>query len=81
MRKPLFSFFNLGNAQPAKPTFGQSRAERLDRRMNQALTDRKKLLRAEAASGDPLKTTYSQKGSLVERKIDRLTAEISDAKK
>lgn len=80
MRKPLFSFFKLGSQTP-KPTFGQKRAEQLNQRMDQALTDRRKLFRAEAASDNPLKTTYSQKSSLVERKIDRLTAQISDAKK
>ena len=81
MRKPLHSFFNLGNVQPKKPTFGEARAEKLNTRMITALKDRQKFARAEAASDDPLKTTYFHKGSQEERKIDRLTAELSDAKK
>ncbi len=81
MRKPLFSFFNLGNSQPAKPTFGQKRAEQISQRMDKAITDRRKLARAEYAAPEPLKTTYGQKSDLAERKIDRITAELLDAKK
>jgi hypothetical protein len=81
MRKPLSSFFNIGNSQPAKPTFGQKRAEQISERMDKAIGERRKLARAEYAAEDPLKTTYGQKSDLVERKIDRITAELSEAKK
>lgn len=80
MRKPLFSFFKKTD-ESAKPTFGQKRAEQLAQRLDKAITDRRKLFRAEAAAEDPLKTTYMHKSLQVERKIDRLTAENSDAKK
>lgn len=80
MRKSLFSFFNFGD-RPAKPTFGQKRAEQLSQRLEKAITDRRILARAQAAASDPLKTTYSHKAGQAERKIDRLTAEIFDAKK
>lgn len=81
MRKPLLSFFNFSPSQSKPPTFGQKRAEQLTERVDKAITDRRKLFRAEAASDDPLKSTYAHKGDLAERKIDRLTAELSDAKK
>ncbi|MDQ5951752.1 MAG: hypothetical protein QG639_1033 [Patescibacteria group bacterium] len=80
MSKPFLSFFRRSDQTP-KATFGQQRAEKLSQRLDKALTDRKKLFRAEAAAADPLKTTYATKSHQVERKIDRLTAENLDAKK
>jgi hypothetical protein len=76
MRKPLHAFFNLSNQRPAAPTFGQERAQKLTQRLTNAVTERRKLARAEATSQDPLQTTYNQRGQMVERRIDRLHAEL-----
>lgn len=78
MKKPLHSFFNLGNSQPKAPTFGQKRADQLESRLNQAFGERKKLVRAEFASDKPLDETYRQKAGMVENKIDRLLKDRSD---
>lgn len=80
MIKPRSIFYNSISSKKT-PTFGQARAEKLTQRMNSALTDRRKLARAEAAAADPLKTAYRHKSDLVERKIDRITAELLNAKK
>lgn len=80
MKRPLHSFFNLGNAQAKPPTFGQKRAEQLDIRLSKAIIDRRKIARAEYASDAPLDETYKQKGSLLGNKIDRLKKEVLDTK-
>lgn len=80
MKTPLHKFFNLGSTQPKQPTFGQKRADQLESRLNMAVTERRKLYRAEQAADRPLDSTYQQKGDQVGNRIDRLQKEMSDTK-
>lgn len=75
----LFGLFSAGSAKKTLPTFGQKRAEQLSKRLDKAIADRRLLARAEAASSNPLRTTYLHKIRLEERKIDRLTSKVLDA--
>lgn len=59
----------------AKPTFGAARAAAMEQRLQKAKDERVKITRAQYASPDPLNLMYEKKGSLLDRKINRLKSE------
>lgn len=81
MRKLFSISFNQANQADSKSTFGQKRAQQLNERLEKAVSERRKLYRAEAVAEDPLRSSYTQKAAQVERKISRLTTEVSKTKK
>ena len=76
MRRLLFNIIS-GAFKNRKPTtFGESRAVKMEDRLNRAITERRTLARAEAAADNPLKTTIGLRGEMVGRKIGRLQEEL-----
>lgn len=66
--------FNIrARQQGEKPKgFGEERAEQMEKRLNKAIAERRKLAAAEQASEEPISSYIGKRGSLVERSISRM---------
>jgi hypothetical protein len=80
MRRLLFNIISSAFKSSKPATFGESRAAKMEERLNKAVTERRTLARAEAASEDPLKSTIGLRGDMVGRKIGRLQSELNSKK-
>ena len=65
------------NMPVKKLGFGEERAQEMEKRLNDALKERRKLAAAENVADDPLKQYVQRKGSLVERSIARMQNLVS----
>ena len=77
MKRSIFDLVKNALTHKKPSSFGEHRAQRMEDRLQKAITQRRTLARAQAAAEEPINQHLEQRGNMVANKIGRLQSDLA----